>query len=231
LSLALLGGLFLALHFATWITSLSYTSVASSVLLVNTHPVLVFVFSRLVLKEGGSRGDSFYVLLTLLGSALLSWGDLTLGRQALLGDFLALLGAVSVAGYMLIGRVVRRNMGVARYTFIVYGSCALFLLLGLGLFSLPLGPYSGKDFALFFALAFFCTILGHGIYNWALRFVGPTFLSVNVLLEPVAAGVMAYFFFQEIPGGLNILGAAVVLLGIFGYSRGENKRRTMKNSS
>ena len=217
-------GISLGLHFATWITSLSYTSVASSVVLVCTHPVLVFLLSRIVFGERGSLRSFLFVVLAVSGSAVLSLGDLGKGSHALFGDMLALLGAVSMAVYLVIGRSVRARRSLTLYTFLVYTVSALFL----GVFVLAAGerfaPYPPRDFLLFAALAVVCTLLGHSIYNWALRYLTSTFVSVSVLIEPIAASIMAYFFFAEIPNLLNGLGAALVLAGIFGYSRLTEKR-------
>ena len=219
LFLSLVSGLLLGIHFATWISSLQFTSVASSVLLVNTHPVMVFVISRFLLKESGSKLEFPFVLMTVIGSSILSWGDVGRGSNVLLGDFLAVMGALSIGGYMVIGRIVRRNVGVAKYTLIVYGVSAISLLCMNAVAGISLYPYPLREFVLFFALAFVCTILGHSIYSWSLKFVSSTFLSVTVLIEPVAAGVMAYFLFSEIPSLINGIGAVIVLIGIYGYSR------------
>jgi len=216
---SLLSGFFLALHFATWISSLNYTSVASSVVLVNTHPIMVFIISSIILKERHSARELLFVVLTVAGSAVLSWGDMGKGEGVLLGDLLAIAGALSVGVYLVLGRFVRQTMSLGRYTLLVYGSSAFCLLIMAVAADVPLWPYSLRNFAIFFGLAFFCTILGHSVYNWALKYVGSTYLSMNILIEPVAAGVMAFFFFQEIPTLLNGVGAVIVLLGIYGYSK------------
>ncbi len=217
--LSSLSGLFLGIHFATWISSLNFTSVASSVLLVNTHPVMVFLISRFVLKEGGSKREFLFVLVTVVGSSILSWGDIGRGSNVLLGDILAVIGAFAVGAYMVLGRIVRQRMGVAKYTLIVYGTSSLTLLLMSSAAGLSFYPYPLREFLLFFGLAFVCTILGHSIYSWALKYVPSTFLSVTVLIEPVAAGIMAFFLFGEIPSLLNGIGACIILYGIYGYSK------------
>ncbi len=217
--LSLGSGFFLAAHFATWISSLRYTSIASSVLLVNTHPVMVFFLSRFFLKEGGGKREFFYVILTVVGSIVLSWGDMAKGNQVLLGDLLAILGALSVGAYMTLGRVVRRSMGVTNYTTLVYFTSAVVLFVVVTLGGIPLGPYSAREFALFLGLAFFCTILGHSVYSWALKYVSSTYLSLNILIEPILAGILAFFIFREVPTVVNGIGAFIVLVGIYGYSR------------
>ncbi len=217
--LLLASGVSLGLHFATWITSLSYTSVASSVVLVSTHPILVYLLSRLFLREAGSMRRLLFVLLAVAGSGVLSAGDFGKGSNALFGDLLALLGAASVAVYLVIGRSVRAQRSLTLYTFVVYTVSALFLLSCVTAAGNRLYPYPPRDFLLFAALAVVCTLLGHSIYNWALRYLTSTFVSVSVLIEPVAASVMAYLFFGEVPNALNAFGAALILAGIYGYSR------------
>jgi len=217
--LSILSGFFLALHFASWISSLKFTSVASSVVLVNTHPIFVFLISRYIIKERHRAGELVFVTVTVIGSAVLGWGDWAKGTGVLLGDILAIAGALSVGVYMVLGRAVRQTMSLWSYTFSVYGSSAFFLLLMVIGADLPLWPYTSRDFAIFFGLALFCTFFGHSIYNWALKYVGSTYLSMNILLEPVIAGLLAFFFFQEIPTVINGIGAFIVLFGIYGYSR------------
>jgi len=217
--LLLASGASLGMHFATWITSLSYTSVASSVVLVSTHPILVYLMSRLFLREPGSMRRFLFVLLAVAGSGVLSAGDIGKGSHALFGDFLALLGAASVAVYLVIGRSVRARRSLTLYTFLVYTISALFLLLCVIAAGDRFAPYPPRDFLLFAALAVVCTLLGHSIYNWALRYLSSTFVSVSVLIEPIAASLMAYLFFSEVPNALNALGAVQILIGIYGYSR------------
>jgi drug/metabolite transporter (DMT)-like permease len=222
--LVLASGVSLGLHFATWITSLSYTSVASSVVLVSTHPILVYILSRVFLGERGTTKQFLFVVLAVAGSAVLSMGDMGKGSHALFGDVLALLGAASMAVYLVIGRSVRARRSLTLYTFLVYAVSALFLMACVFTSGDRFAPYPARDFLLFAALAVVCTLLGHSIYNWALRYLASTFVSVSVLIEPIAASIMAYFFFHEVPNALNAAGAVLVLAGIFGYSRIREKR-------
>jgi len=220
-------GFFLALHFAAWISSLSLTTVASSVVLVNTHPILVFFLSRLFFKERGTAAQLFFILLTITGSAILSVGDMRAGEGALSGDLLAFIGAMMVGLYLIVGRSVRRRHSLAFYTSIVYSSSAFFLLLFVLAAGRPLFGYPAREWMLFLLLAVVCTILGHSLYNWALKYISTTFVSVTILIEPVAAAAMAYGFFGEVPGRLAAIGAVLVLAGIYlyGRSRGESEKR------
>jgi len=197
--ICVVSGIFLALHFATWIASLKYTSVASSTVLVNTHPVFIVLASFLILKEKVSKKTLITIGIALIGSIIISAGDSSLGSNILYGDILAIFGALFVAGYMMIGGIIRQKLSVTAYTFIVYTSCTITLIL-LSLFTkTPLFPYSIQEMLRFLMLAVFCTILGHSMFNWALEYVKPTFISTAVLGEPVFATIWAIIFFNEIP--------------------------------
>jgi drug/metabolite transporter (DMT)-like permease len=225
LLLSAVGGILLALHFATWITSIKYTSIASSTVLVNTHPIFIVALTWLLFREKQSKRALFSIGLTILGGAVISSGDNTLGSNVLYGDMLAVLGAAFVSGYMLIGRIIRQKLSVTAYTLIVYLSCTLTLLTLNLITSTPLYPYSLKEFAIFLALAVCCTILGHSIFNWSLEYVKPTFLSVSMLGEPVFATIWAIFIFAELPTLWNVVGSVMILWGIYIFSKAENAKK------
>ncbi|NLK00191.1 MAG: DMT family transporter, partial [Clostridia bacterium] len=136
--LTLAGGIFLALHFATWLTSLKYTSVASSTVLVTMQPIFVVIGSYLFLKEGISLRSAASGLLALAGSILIGLSDFTIGGQALWGDFLALSGAIFIAVYVLIGRSLRQRFSLIAYTFIVYGTCSIVLVIMAAALKIPM---------------------------------------------------------------------------------------------
>ena len=226
LLLAVASGAFLALHFATWITSVTLTSVASATVLVSMHPVIVLVGSVLILREKPLPGVSGLIVLALAGTVLLSWGDLRSGVGDIGGNLLALAGAAAVAGYMLLGSSLRRRVGALQYNALVYGVAALILFPLARLFGAPLAPFPPREYLIFAGLAFFCTILGHALFNWALKYVRATFVSTSILLEPVFATVMAIFVLGEIPSILTLLGGVVVIGALWGIARGE--RRAVK---
>lgn len=225
LLLSAVSGILLALHFATWITSIKYTSIASSTVLVNTHPIFIVVLTWLFFREKQSKRALFSIGLTILGGAIISSGDNTLGSNVLYGDMLAVLGAAFVSGYMLIGRIIRQKLSVTAYTLIVYLSCTLTLLTLNLITSTPLYPYPLKEFIIFLALAVCCTILGHSIFNWSLEYVKPTFLSMSMLGEPVFATVWAVFIFAEFPTLWNVIGSIMILWGIYIFSKTENSKK------
>lgn len=223
--LSLASGAFLALHFGLWITSLSYTSVASSTVLVTTHPIIVGLVGFVLLGEHLSLRASLYMLGGLAGSIVLVWGGFGEGDSALLGNVLAFLGAVTVAGYMLLGRVVRRRLSVNVYTMIVYSTSAAMLVGAALVAGVRLGPYPPREYLLFAALALFCTLLGHSLFNWALRFVKPTVISTSILGEPVIASILALVVFGEVPTILTLVGGAIILASIYLFVREESARR------
>lgn len=208
-------GFFLALHFYTWIGSLNYTSVASSTVLVNMQPLFVFLGSWIFLREKVPPGSLFYALLALLGSVLIGVSDFNLGGAALKGDLLALAGALFVAGYVLIGRRLRRRLSLFPYTFLVYGVSAL-ILLGLSLAAgTPLFPYPASTWLCFLALAVVPTIFGHTLFNWALGYLKASVVSVAFLGEPVGAAVLAFLFLGEVPALLQAAGGLILLAGVY----------------
>ncbi len=212
---AFASGVFLALHFATWIASLDYTSVASSTVLVTLQPVFVVLGAFLFLKESVPLKALSAGLLAIAGSIIIGFSDFRVGGTALWGDFLALSGAILIAGYVLIGRRLRQRFSLTAYTFIVYGSCSIVLLL-MDVFSgTPLAPYSARDWLLFLAMALIPTIMGHSLLNWNLKYLPASTVSVSVLGEPIGASILAGIFLNELPTSLQITGASLILIGIY----------------
>ncbi len=235
-ALAALSGIFLAIHFASWITSLQYTSVASSVVLVSTTPLWVALASPVVLHERPGRSAYIGLALALTGGTAIALTDgcsiqagaLTcpaigsfFQKASFLGDFLALVGAWMAAGYLLVGRKLRAKMDLIPYIFIVYGIAALILLAAM--FTVgesPLG-FSPLVYLWFLLLALVPQLFGHSVYNWALRYVPASFVSVSLLGEPIGSTILAYIIFGEQPGWVKIAGTVLILLGIWLSARVE----------
>lgn len=210
--LVILSGFFLAIHFAAWITSLSLTSVTHATVLVTLHPVVVILASAIFLREQVAPMALAGSLGAILGAGILAMGGSLTGiTPTAAGNALALVGAVAVAGYLVLGRSVRQYTGAAEYNLLVYGTAALVLLIFAGIAGQSFGPYTIREFAIYLALALFCTILGHGLFNWALRQLPATEISLAVLLEPVFASFMAVLVFGEIPGPVSVAGAIIIL--------------------
>ena len=221
LALALASGAFLALHFAAWISSLFLTSVASATVLVNLNPIFVVVLGIVFLGERIGGKAFVWVLVSVAGSVVLALGGTTVGDTATVGNLLAIGGAVSVSAYMLIGRFLRPRVDAGAYNMMVYGSSALFLLVWCLIAGVDLGPYAGREYVLFALLAIFPTLLGHSVFNWALRYVRASFVATSVLGEPVFATILAVFFFFEIPTVWTLVGGAMILVGIYFFTRRE----------
>lgn len=221
--LTVASGSFLALHFATWITAVTMTSVASATVLVSLHPVLVLAGTVLFFREKPLPGAVLLILTALLGTVILSWGDLRSGTGDVRGNLLAIAGAAAVSGYMLLGSNLRRRVGALQYNAMVYGVAAALLFPLALLWGSSLAGFAPEEYLIFLGLAFFCTILGHALFNWALKFVRATFVSSSILLEPVFATTMAVFILGEIPSILTLVGGAVVMAALYGLARGERK--------
>ncbi|MCM1992163.1 DMT family transporter [Oceanirhabdus seepicola] len=221
LLICLLSGIFLAFHFALWLESLKYTSVTSSTVLVSTHPIFIVLGSIFILKEKVSKKEVISIMIALVGSMIISFGDSSLGNNIIYGDFLAVAGGLCMAGYMMIGRIARKELSVNAYTFIVYVSCTITLLILSLCTSTRLYPYPKTDWLIFLALAIVCTLLGHSVFNWALAYVNPTFVSTSILGEPVFATIWAILIFSEIPTFPQVFGGIVILLGIYLFNKSQ----------
>jgi drug/metabolite transporter (DMT)-like permease len=210
----MLSGFFLSLHFASWITSLKFTSVASSVVLVTTHPIFVGLGAWLFLKEPLGLHLILGILLSVLGSGLISYGDMTLSNQALMGDGLALVGAMAASGYFLVGRKMRRNQDLLSYIFPVYSTAGLALVLSSLLFQKSFFGYSTTTYLFMFLLALIPQLIGHTTFNWALRYLPASLVSITILGEPIGSTLLAYFILGEKLTTLKILGGISIFSGI-----------------
>lgn len=229
LTLGVVSGIFLAAHFATWISSLEYTTVASSVVFVSTGPLWVAILSPLLLNESLRRAAILGLVMAILGGAIIGLSDACtwsgglacpelnqfLQGRAMWGNFLALIGAWTVSGYLIIGRKLRAKMSLVPYIFLVYGICAAALIVTMFLAGQsPLG-YPAQTYGWIFLLALFPQLIGHSTYNWVLRYVPATLVAVITLVEPVASAILAYFILREAPSAGVLLGGSLILVGIY----------------
>lgn len=222
LLISILSGLFLAAHFATWFESLSHTSVASSTTIVATEVIWVSIGFCLFLKGRLSGKAIGAIVVTVVGSGMIALADSSSGSN-LYGDALALAAAVTVAVYVLLGRVVRASVSTTVYTYLVYCSCAAALLVLCGFQGHVLWGYGWSAVIVGLLLSVFSTILGHSVFSWCLKYFTPSFVSASKLLEPVVAAVIAGFLFGEIPVPLQLAGGILILGGVLYYSRLEQK--------
>lgn len=232
-----LSGLFLALHFASWITSLELTSVIISVVLVTTTPIWVAISSTIIFKEKIRLPVLLALMLVITGGFLVSgiqfqgimpgardFSELFLPESDLTGSLLALFGALCASGYLLTGRQLRKNMAVIPYTFLVYSSAAIILII-ISLFNRQqLVSFSISDYGLLIALAIIPQLLGHSIFNWALAYLSATYVSMALLGEPVGTTLLAYFILDEHPSSIEILGGVVILIGLIIASAAERQK-------
>lgn len=229
IGLAVLSGIFLAFHFATWISSLEYTTVASSVVLVTTSPLWVALLSPLVLREPLRRPVLYGLVIALVGSGVVGLSDScpwtanglacpTLGNflngRAFLGDLLALAGALLASGYLLIGRRLRSKVSLVSYTFLVYGIAAVTLVLVVVLTGQKVAGFPPINYLWLLALALIPQLLGHSTFNWALRYLSAAYVSITLLGEPIGSTILAYLFLHEIPSITKVVGAGLILVGI-----------------
>jgi len=210
-----IAGTALAVHFASWISSLSFTSVASSVIIVNLSPVLVAVIGRYLLRERVTPRMALGMGAALIGCSIIASVDLGSDEINLQGDIYAFAGALAAAVYVLGGRMIRQNIGLFAYVLPVYAVCSLILAGASVLLKTPLYPYQEQEYLIFLALAIVPTIFGHTMYNWALRFVPASLVAVSLLGEPVGAAALAGVILHEYPPPMAVLGAALTLIGIY----------------
>jgi drug/metabolite transporter (DMT)-like permease len=212
----LASGFFLAVHFATWISSLAYTSVASSVALVSTSPLWVAVIAWIAWREPVTPSIWLGLTLALFGTIVISLAEArtAISARPLLGNVLALAGALAVSGYWLIGRRLRRNLNLIPYVTLVYGAAALFLVAAALLAGQPLGGFKPTTYGWFFLLALLPQLLGHSSFNWALGHLPASYVAIATLGEPIGAAFLAMLFLGEVPSLLKVAAAALILLGI-----------------
>jgi drug/metabolite transporter (DMT)-like permease len=234
-----LSGLFLALHFATWISSLEFTTVASSVVLVTTTPLWVALLSPVVLRERPTRAVAIGMMVALAGGVMVGLSEACdLGPNSLncpplsvffqgsavWGNFLALAGAWMAAAYLLVGRWLRPTLSLVVYIFTVYGTAALVLLV-MALFSgQPLVGFSAPIYVFLLALAVGPQLLGHTSFNYGLRYLSASFVAVALLGEPIGSIILALVLLKEMPSPLEIIGGAIILSGIYLASRPSRSR-------
>lgn len=209
------GGLCLAIHFGAWITSLKYVPIATSVVLVNSHPLFVVIASYLFLGERPARRSLIGTAIGLAGMVVMSHSAQRDFQPALKGVGLALVGALAVVGYFIVGRKARARISLLGYVTPLYAVCSLFLLIFVLMAGNPLAPYSAGVWAYLTALAIVPTIIGHTVFNWALKHVRPTAISLAFLGEPLVASVLALIFFAQRPPLATFIGGALVLAGVY----------------
>ena len=226
LLLCVLSGFLLAVHFWVWITSLEYTSIASSTALVATNPLWVALASAFLLRERPGPAAIVGIVLTLGGSALIFAADAhgeASAASPLFGNALALLGAIAASGYLLVGRALRAHVSLTAYIWLAYATAALVLAVAAVLSGVSFSSLPASAWMAMFALAIGPQLLGHSIFNWALRRLSATFVAVAILGEPIGSALLAWLLFGERFSAPQFAGFALLLVGIFVAARDERR--------
>ncbi|WP_106494791.1 DMT family transporter [Lentibacillus sp. Marseille-P4043] len=220
-------GVFLAFHFILWFESLNYTSVASSVVLVTLQPIFAFLGTYFFFKERFSQGAVISMVIALLGSIIISWGDFRISGMALFGDILALLGAITVTVYFLFGQNARKRLSLMPYTFVVYGVSSITLIIYNLIVQNPFFGYPAEHWWIFIALAVIPTFFGHTLFNWALKWLSTATISMGIVFEPIGASLLAYFILGEKVTASQWLGGTIVLFGLFLFVMSTSRKRNV----
>jgi len=217
-----LSGFFLALHFATWLSAINLTTVAAAASLVTTAPIWVAIINAVLFRKKPTKIVIISLISTIAGSVIIAFGG---GNEASLGNLdgniLALFGAISVAGYLIAGNYVRKTVGPGIYVTITFAIATIFLAIFTFALRVPFTPYAPNTFLAIFAMAFFCSIGGHVVFSWLVKYHGAMFISLAVLSEPILASIYAFFLFDETPPLATILGGAMIIAGLAYYIKKE----------
>jgi drug/metabolite transporter (DMT)-like permease len=220
-------GFVLALHFSLWITSLKLTSVASSVILVSTHPIIVGPISHYFFNEKLSKINILGITLAISGVIILVLGNYGLSSitiDSMDGNLLALLGGIAAGFYILGGRKIRKSISLINYTFVVYSFSTLTLFFICLILSAPITNVSLIDFELILLMAIISGIFGHTLYNWLLKYIKTSIISVALLGEPLSSTLLAYTipWINQIPSIYTLIGGIIIICGI--YLTAKNKK-------
>jgi drug/metabolite transporter (DMT)-like permease len=205
----------ISIHFVAWIASLEYTSVASSVILVTTSPLIVAFLSKLFFQERLHKNVYLGIALGLIGAVVLTWGDSRLEGRELWGDLLAFIGALSFAFYLILGKRVRTRLNNLDYTSFVFLSASVMLFVISVIADQPLWSFDSKSIIFIVTLAIIPQLIGHSSITWALGSVRATLVSVAIMAEPVGAILLAWLILNEHPSLANLIGGLIILSGIF----------------
>ena len=231
LLIGVLGGFFLSLHFSFWISSLKFTSVASSVVLVTTNPIFVGLFSYLLFREKQPPELILGIILSFSGSVILAIGDSGLqglsiqNPSFLLGDVLALVGAIMTSGYLMVGSKLREEMDVLSYISVVYTFSACFLLIASVSWGIPFTGYKASSYLYMALLAVVPQLIGHTAINWSLKHLKTSMVAITILGEPIGASILAYIIFHETIKSFQGIGIVLIFLAIIISSRKARKER------
>lgn len=225
-NLLLFSGAFLGLHFALWFGSLKLTTVASSTIILALQPIIAVIGGFLIYKERTNPSALLTMGIAVIGVIFIAWGDMSLSRDAIIGDILSFLSVISVVGYLLIGQRVVKKVSHWVYSFLVFTIAALFLTIYNLILNVPLGGYPPKEWGIFLLLAIVPTI-SHVINNWLLNYINTTTISMSILGEPVGASFLAFILLGERLMSMQIVGGIIVLISVFYFLIHQQKQQQM----
>lgn len=220
---AIAAGILFALHFTLWFESLKHTTIASSTVLVDTDVIFAAIGFCIFMHGRIPKKGIIAIGVTVCGGVITALAGGGEGTSSFFGNMLALSAAVLIAGYTLIGRYARsRNISTTAYTLITYSSCLVTLLIFDFATGTPITGYGIKEILIGLGLAVFCNLLGHSIVSWSLKYLTPAYVSAVKLCEPVFSTILGVLIFREIPNAMQVLGAAIIIGGVYVYSAVEN---------
>ncbi|RAP78330.1 DMT family transporter [Paenibacillus montanisoli] len=221
--LLIAAGFFLALHFLLWMASLDYTSIASSTIILALEPVFVMVGAFMIFKDIPRKLAVVGMIVALVGAMSIGSGDISLSQTAFYGDALSFFGALAVAVNMLIAKQILKRVSSYLYSFIVFGVTTACFAIYNAATGIPVLGYEQREWLVFLLLAIVPTVFGHMIFNWLLKYVKPTTISMSVLAEPVGASLLGILLFREMITGFQLIGGAFIIVGLVLYMRAENQ--------
>lgn len=228
LGLGLLSGLLLSIHYVLWFESLNYTSVASATVIVTLQPLFSFVGGYFLFKERYSKGAIAASFVSLIGCFIIGWGDFEVSIQALLGDLLAFIAAGVITAYFFVGQHIRKNLAVIPYSILGYSSSTIFLAIYAFTQHVSFVNYPASTWKAFIGLALFATIFGQMVFNWLLKWLSTSAISMSILGETVGTCILAYFILDEVLSLRQGIGITVTLigLGLFLFLQNKNSSRS-----
>ncbi|WP_203364388.1 DMT family transporter [Bacillus sp. REN10] len=209
-----LSGFFLAAHYVLWFESLNYTSVASSTVIVTLQPLFSMIGGYFLFKERFSKGAIVGFLIAIGGSVIIGWGDFQVSGQALFGDILAFIAAGVITAYFLVGQHVRKSLSLVPYSMIGYASSSVFLSVFALSQQVSFVDYPAQTWWSFLGLAFIATILGQTVFNWLLKWLSTSVISMSILGETIGTCILAYFILGEVISFQQAIGIALILMGL-----------------
>ena len=209
-----LSGLFLATHYVLWFESLRYTSVASSTVIVTLQPLFSMIGGYFLFKERFTKGAVIGCFIAISGSIVIGWQDFQISGDALYGDILAFMAAGIITAYFFISQHIRKDLSLIPYSVISYGSSACFLGIFAYMQQQSFIHYATQTWLSFIGLAFIATILGQTIFNWLLKWMSATVISMSILGETIGTCVLAYFILSETITLQQALGISIIFIGL-----------------